>query len=160
MYLNDTKDLGLTYGGKIFDLVAYSDADWASNPNDWKSILGNAYLLGGAVIGWLFKKQSVTANSTCNARYVSAASCARYVNWLRNLSYCLGHPFTVPTPIYCNNQAAISLTKSFQFHSKSKHIDIHHHHKRDKVSDGSVTVSYVPSNENFADVLTKGLPRL
>ena len=52
------------------------------------------------------------------------------------------------------------LTKNSQFHFKSKNIDIHHHYIRDKVSNGSVTVSYVPSNENLADVLTKGLPRL
>ena len=78
----------MTYGGKDFDLVAYSDADWASNPNDWKSILGNAYLLDGAVIGWLSKKQSVTTNSTCDAKYVFVAFCARHVIWLRKLFYC------------------------------------------------------------------------
>ena len=72
-YLNGTKELGLTYGGKSFDLVTYSDADWASNLNDQKSISRNAYLLGSAVIGWLSKKESVTANSTCDAEYVSVA---------------------------------------------------------------------------------------
>ena len=44
-YLNGTKDLGLTYGGKDnvdLSIIAYSDADWASNPNDRKSISGNA----------------------------------------------------------------------------------------------------------------------
>ena len=140
-------------------IIAYSDADWASNPNDWKSISGNAFLLGGAAIGWLSKKQAVTTKSTCDAEYVSAATCARHVNWLRNLFLYLGFPLTIPTPIYCDNQAAISLTKNFQFHSKSKHIDIHHHYIRDKVSDGSLTVSYVPSAENPADVLTKRLPK-
>ena len=62
--------------------------------------------------------------------------------------------------MYCDNQAAISLTRDFQFHAKSKHIDIHVHLIRDKVSDGTVLVSYVPSEENVADIFTKGLPRI
>ena len=62
--------------------------------------------------------------------------------------------------MYCDNQATISLTRDFQFHAKSKHIDIHVHLIRDKVSDGTVLVSYVPSEENVADIFTKGLPRI
>ena len=106
------------------------------------------------------KKQSITATSTCDAEYVAAAACTRHVTWLRNLLLCLGFPQPCPTAIYCDNQAAISLTKDFQFHAKSKHIDIHVHLIRDKVSDGTVLVSYVPSEENAADIFTKGLPRI
>ena len=76
-YLNGTKNLGITYGGKDdigLSIVAYSDADWASNPNDQKSISGNVFFLGRAAIGWLSKKQNVTANSMCDAKYVSAAT--------------------------------------------------------------------------------------
>ena len=90
----------------------------------------------------------------------AAAACARHVTWLQNLFLCPGFPQDGPTQIYCDNQAAISLTKDFQFHSKSKHIDIHHHFIRDKVSDGTLTVSYVPGEENPADLLTKGLARV
>ena len=73
---------------------------------------------------------------------------------------CLDFPQILATQIYCDNQAAISLTKDFQFHAKSKHIDVHVHFIRDKVSDGTVTVSYVPTDENVADLFTKGLARI
>ena len=42
----------------------------------------------------------------------------------------------------------------------SKHIDIHVHLIQDKVSDGTVLVSYVPSEENAMDILTKGLAQI
>ena len=100
--------------------MTYSDADWGSNPNDRKSILGNAYIMGGAAIGWLSKKKSITAISTCDAEYVAAAACARHVTWLRNLFLCSGFAQDAPTQLFCDNQAAISLTKDFQFHSKTK----------------------------------------
>ena len=121
---------------------------------------GSTYIIGGATIGWMSKKQSITATSTYDAEYVAAAACTRHVTWLRNLLLCLGFPQPGPTSIYCDNQAAISLTKDFQFHAKSRHIDIHVHLIQDKVSDGTVLGSYVPSEENATDIFTKGLPRI
>ena len=125
-YLQGTSNLSLTYGGARSwpqqILTAYTDADYASNPNDWRSILGSTYIIGGAAIGWMSKKQTVTATSTCDSEYVAAAACTRHVTWLRNLLQCLDFPQISATQIYCDNQAAISLTKDFQFHAKSKHI--------------------------------------
>lgn len=162
-YLKGTIDLGLVYGGRTSWtsrlITAYSDADWGSNPNDQKSITGNVYLLGGAVIGWLSKKQSIVATSTCKAEYVATLECTWHVTWLRNMFSGLGFPQTIPTQIYCNNQAAIMLSKDFQFHVQSKHIDIQHHFIRDKINDDTIILSYMPTDENPADVLTKGLHR-
>ena len=156
-------DEGLVYGGDLNWpdklIIAYTDADWGSNPNDRKSITGNIYFLAGAAIGWLLKKQTVTATSTCKAKYVAASACTRHVTWLRTMFQDLGYRQEDPTPIFCDNQAAISLSHDFQFHAKSKHIDIQHHFIRDKVNDHSITISYVPTEENPADLLTKGLPR-
>ena len=127
-YLQGTSNLSLTYGGARSwpqqILTAYTDANYASNLNDWRSILGSTYIIGGAAIGWMSKKQTVTATSMCDSEYVAAAACTRHVTWLRNLLQCLDFPQISATQIYCNNQAAISLTKDFQFHAKSKHIDV------------------------------------
>ena len=157
-YLNGTRNLSLVYGGKIHSdklLIAYTDADWASNPNDRKSISGNTFLLGGASIGWMSKKQTVTANSTCDAEYVAAAACARHVTWLRNLFLCLGFQQDGPTQIYCDNQAAISLSRDFQFHAKSKHIDIQHHYIHEYIKKGDIDVVHILSTENPADLFTE-----
>lgn len=79
-YLKGTMDYGLVYGGRLTWpdrlITAFTDADWGSNPNNWKSITGNMYLLGGATIGWLSKKQMITATSSCKAEYVAASACA------------------------------------------------------------------------------------
>ena len=54
-YLLETSNLSLTYGGvhswpqQI--LTAYTDANYALNPNDLRSILGSTYIIGGAAIG-------------------------------------------------------------------------------------------------------------
>ena len=105
----------------------------------------------------MVKKQSVTATSTCDAKYVAAAACTWHATWLCNLLLCLGFPQSGPTSIYCNNQATISLTKDFQFHAKLKHIDIHVHLICDKVSNLTILVSYVLLEEIVANIFTKGL---
>ena len=41
-YLNGTQNLGLTFHGDLLEdsLLIYSDADWAGDPNSWRSVSG------------------------------------------------------------------------------------------------------------------------
>ena len=130
-YLKGTMDYGLVYRGDLAWpdklIVAYTDADWGSDPNNRKSVTGNVYFLAGAAIGWLSKEQTMTATSTCESEYMAASACTRHITWLRTMFQDLGYKQENPTPIYCDNQAAIALSHDFQFHAKSKHIDIQHH---------------------------------
>ena len=41
------------------------------------------------------------------------------------------------------------------FHQRSKHIDIRFHYIRDEIKNGTVTLFYVQSNDNIADIFTK-----
>ena len=66
-YLQGTQNLGLVYGGALSwpdqILTAYTDADYGSNPNDRRSISGSTYIIAGAAIGWMSKKQSVICSN-------------------------------------------------------------------------------------------------
>jgi len=44
-------------------------------------------------------------------------------------------------------------------HERSKHIGLRHHFLRERVEDNTISLSHVPSADNIADLLTKGLPR-
>ena len=67
-------------------------------------------------------------------------------------------PQPAPTIIYCDNQAAIQLTKTESQHNRAKHIDIRHHFVRDAIRRKIVTFKYVNSENNTADILTKAIP--
>ena len=69
-----------------------------------------------------------------------------------------GEPATEPTVVFEDNQAAIAMAKNPQFRGRSKHILIRYHFVRDKVNDGTINISYCPTTEMIADMLTKGLP--
>nr|GEZ53399.1 putative ribonuclease H-like domain-containing protein [Tanacetum cinerariifolium] len=60
-----------------FELVAYTDSDYAGASLDRKSTPGGCQFLGRRLISWQCKKQTVVATSTTKAEYVAAASCYR-----------------------------------------------------------------------------------
>ncbi|GJT66851.1 hypothetical protein Tco_1018331 [Tanacetum coccineum] len=68
--------LGLWYHkDSPFDLVAYTDSDYAGASLDRKSTTGGCQFLGCRLISWQCKKQTVVANSTTEAEYIVASNC-------------------------------------------------------------------------------------
>ncbi|GJR77209.1 retrovirus-related pol polyprotein from transposon TNT 1-94 [Tanacetum coccineum] len=79
-YLKGQPKLGLWYPKySPFDLVAYTDSDYAGASLDRKSTTGGCQFLGSILISWQCKKQTVVANSTTEAEYVAASSCCGQV---------------------------------------------------------------------------------
>ncbi|GKC76397.1 hypothetical protein Tco_1127171 [Tanacetum coccineum] len=84
-YLKGQPKLGLWYPkDSPFDLVAYTDSDYAGASLDRKSTIGGCQFLGCRLISWQCKKQTVVANSTTEAEYVAASSCCGQVLWIQN----------------------------------------------------------------------------
>ncbi|GJW17384.1 putative ribonuclease H-like domain-containing protein [Tanacetum coccineum] len=78
-YLKGQPKLGLWYPkDSPFDLVAYTDSDYAGASLDRKSTTGGCQFLGCRLISWQCKKQTVVANSTTEAEYVAASSCDEF----------------------------------------------------------------------------------
>lgn len=69
-------------------------------------------------------------------------------------------PLPGPLEVFCDNQATISLAKNPMFQRRSKHFDTLYHWLREKILDGTVSVSYTPTSSMQADLLTKSLARV
>jgi hypothetical protein len=69
-YLVYTPKFGLWYPkGSTFDLIGYSDADWAGCKIDRKSTSGTCQFLGRSLVSWASKKQNFVALSTASRVY-------------------------------------------------------------------------------------------
>ncbi|GJX63279.1 hypothetical protein Tco_0296179 [Tanacetum coccineum] len=91
-YLKGQPKLGLWYPkDSPFDLVAYTDSDYARASLDRKSTTGGCQFLGSRLISWQCKKQTVVANSITKAEYVAASSCCGQVLWIQNQLLDYGH---------------------------------------------------------------------
>ena len=64
-------------------------------------------------------------------------------------------------PIKCDNTSAINLSKNPIQHSRTKlrtkHIDIRHHFLRDHVQMGDISLEFVDTNNQLADIFIKPL---
>jgi hypothetical protein len=157
VYLGSTKDLWLTFGGRGKTLVeGFCDADYA-NQKDRHSITGFAYHFGQGAISWSLKKQQIIALSTVEAEYIAQAHAAKEALWLCNFVSEIRSKLTQAITINSNNQGAIALSKDNKFHSRTKHIDVRYHFICEAVEDGKVSVVYIPTDENPADIFTKPL---
>ncbi|GKG16683.1 hypothetical protein Tco_0361640, partial [Tanacetum coccineum] len=73
IYLKGQPKLGLWYPkDSPFDLVAYTDSDYAGASLDRKSTTRGCQFLRCRLISWQCKKQTVVANSTTEVEYVAA----------------------------------------------------------------------------------------
>ncbi|GJV24199.1 retrovirus-related pol polyprotein from transposon TNT 1-94 [Tanacetum coccineum] len=97
-YLKGKPTLGLWYyRDSPFELVAYTDSDYAGATQDRKSTTGGCQFLGNRLISWQCKKQTVVATSTTEAEYVAAASCCGQVKrgWDTKIPQSSGPPVKV-----------------------------------------------------------------
>lgn len=159
-YLLGTADLALQYSSQQYNRpICYTDADWARDPVDRKSMSGYVFLLAGAAVIWKVKRQTIVALSTAEAEYIAASFATREAIWFRSFFAEIGRSFANdPLKIFVDNQAAIKMSANPVYLSKTKHIDIAVHHIRDEFKAGRVTFSYVPGTDNVADIFTKPLP--
>ena len=161
-YLKATMNQGITYrkSGNTLKLVGACDADWG-NCADRKSITGYTFMLSndGPSISWKSKKQQTVALSTCEAEYMAMCAATQeglYLNALLKDMLCAEQgAFT----LYCDNQGTLAMSKNPIVQQRSKHIDIKYHFVRHHVQNGNVSVIYLPTTENFADLFTKPMGR-
>nr|GEV23908.1 putative ribonuclease H-like domain-containing protein [Tanacetum cinerariifolium] len=84
-YLKGMPHLGSWYPkDSLFNLVAYSDSNYARASLDRKSTTGGFQFLGCILISWQCKKQTVVATSSTKAKYVAVATCCAQVLWIQN----------------------------------------------------------------------------
>ena len=138
-------------------ILRYVDADWGSDVNDCKSTSGYAFTLAGGAISWSSKNQSAVTLSSTEAEYIAGTHTAKEAIWLGRLFAGLQQPSSFPIPLHIDNQSVIAIMKNPEFYNCTKHINIHYHFLRHKVKSGKITLDYLSTNDQPADVLTKGL---
>ena len=111
------------------------------------------------MVTWKSKKQTVVAKSIAEAKLRSIAHGICEVLWLKILLEELEVMVKLPLRIYCDNKATINISHNPVHHDRMKHVEVDRHFIKEKIEDGTICITYVPTTQQVADVLTKGLPR-
>ncbi|KAM1473016.1 hypothetical protein ACFX2I_029191 [Malus domestica] len=155
-YLKATPSHGLLYKPGSAQLSAYSDADYAWNPDTRHSTGGFCIYLGSNLVSWSSKKQKTVSRSSAEAEYRQLAYTAAELSWLRSLFKDL-QLYLVCPQIWCDNVSSIALASNPLFHSRTKHLEVDYHYVREKVVRRELQVNYICSQDQLADIFTKGL---
>jgi len=152
-------DVSLYFHGKSSnELIGFCDSDYAGELRERRSTSGYVFLLHGGPIAWSSKLQRITALSSSEAEYMAISEALKEILWLRSLVESFGLKQMKPTKLRVDNQAAIAMSKNPEFHKRTKHIGVRFHRIRQEQEVGNVDVTYVPSDKQVTDMLTKPLP--
>ena len=134
-YLRGTINQALCLGGSNIALQGYVDADIAGDRDNRRSTTGYLFTVGGIVVSWVSKIQSVVALSTIEVEYVAATEASKEMIWLQRFLDELGKKLELGK-LYSDSQSAIHLAKNSAFHSKTKHIQLKYHFIWSLLEDG------------------------
>jgi hypothetical protein len=141
--------------------ISFVDSDYAKNTDDRKSISSGLHTLGGTLVNWESKTQHVVTLSSTEAEYISLAKGACENKFITML---LDEAMRFPTEkrfvgrVYEDNLGAIYLVKNQHVGARTKHIDVRAHFIRELEDQEYLTVQFVRSEENSADILNKNCP--
>lgn len=159
-YIKATSDYGLVYTNSENSeniAVGYCDADWGTNNIDRKSISGYCFLLYNNIVSWCTQKQKTVSLSSAEAEYMALSLTCCEAIWFRGILSDLGIPCNKTLTIREDNQSCIHIAKNRENSRRVKHIDIKHHFIRNLIEEGSISLQYVQSSEQLADIFTKPL---
>ncbi|KAI5055672.1 hypothetical protein GOP47_0029193 [Adiantum capillus-veneris] len=61
--------------------------------------------------------------------------------------------------IYTDSQSALVVARNLVFHARTKHIEVHYHYVKERLSAGEISLAFVPTKDNLVDLFTKALSR-
>ncbi|CAI7838115.1 unnamed protein product [Closterium sp. NIES-53] len=152
-YLGQTPTVGLHYSaaaqrrqkgadgvqpGRLF-LTAFSDASYASEPEDMTSVGGFICCVCGGPTAWESKMQVDQALSSVESEYMALFRAVWEIVWQRRLLAELGEEQQGPTPLYYDSKGAIALAKNPVLHGLTKHLRFYHLTSRRVLSSQDVT---------------------
>jgi hypothetical protein len=175
--LKKTRDVGVRFKPQLHKgFECYCDADFSGNwnksfadvnPSTPKSCSRWLVLYAGCPIIWASKRQSQTALSTTEAKYIAMSMALSDIIPIMDLIQEMKDqhiPVICSKPyVYCkvfkDNAGVLELARLPKLCPHTKHINICYHHFREHVRKGLIKIFPVGTSDQIADALTKALPQ-
>jgi len=162
-YLYTTRELQINYGGAPdINVHGYADANWGGDVDTRKSTTGYLFVVNNGAILRTSRRQTTVALFTMEPEYMALSDATREAiakhQLMQELRINVAPPqINYPPRIHCDNQGTLAIAENPVNYQCSKHIDIRYHFVRHAIQDKKVTVTYIPTKMQIADILTKVL---
>ena len=156
-YLKGTLEKWVLFQLGPLALIAFTDAN-CGDTSDRRSTSGVVVFLGNNPITQLSKKQHTVSQSSIEAEYRSLATGAAELAWLRQVLCDLKLYLPSAPLIWGDNTSALALASNPIFHGRTKHIEVDYHFVHEKVVRGDLSLQFISTHDQLADIFTKALP--
>ena len=156
-YLQYTRSSKLVYNDDAkLKIKVYSDADYGGS-EDRKSTSGFIALINGTAVTWGSRKQNSVALSTMESEYMALAETTQEGLYLMKLLKDMGIEYNLE--VFADNQSCIAFAENEKGPGKAKHIAIKYHFVKDLIEKKRLSLKYVDTSSNVADLFTKALSK-
>jgi hypothetical protein len=155
-YIKGTLNYALVYNSTDTGLQGFVDSDWAGDTKDRKSTSGYLFNLNNCIVIWCCKKQLSVSLSSTESEYIALSMAIQEACWLQYLL----NDFDIvinQTVIFEDNQSVIKLAFNSENNKRLKHLETRYHFIVEKIKDKCISLKYIKTQDNFADLLTKPL---
>ena len=157
-YLKGTTEMGIEFTGSR-DFYGAVDSDWGMCSDTSRSTSGFCFWFAGGPISWQSRRQKVVADSSTEAELRAAHYAVKECKWLRDVLSDLGKLGDSPTTIFEDNQGLLKITENTQALDRCRHISRQANSLRESIRHQIVTLKYITSKENPADIFTKAIQK-
>ena len=111
---------------KTLEVVGFSDSDYAGCVDDKKSTYGYIFMMVEGAVSWKGVKQTLTASSTMEAKYVACYDATCHAIWFQNFISTLEvvQSISKSLKVFCDNSTTVSFSRNTRSTSRCKHIDV------------------------------------
>jgi hypothetical protein len=165
-YLRGTLHLGILIKGDDSPLTAYTDSSHGDKLLGRKSATGALYMFAGSPVHWICRKQRHVTISSTEAELVSLSAGCMDLRWLQHMMKPLVFPDQVvtknsttglKTTVYVDNRSCKCIAENSSISNRTKHIDIRHFYVRELYAQKLISIVWIPSTDNLADIFTKAI---
>ena len=164
-YVEQTSTYGLkmepTQFGRdiVWQLVVYSDSDWAGDKQTRRSVSEFVMLLCGVPLMWRSKQQKAVTLSSTEAEFYAASEAVKEILFVAQVLLDLEVPVHTPIQVKVDNIGAIFMSGNASSSARTRHVDTRWHFVRELQEQGVVEVVFVRTADNWADGFTKNVSK-
>jgi hypothetical protein len=135
-------------------LTCFTDANWGGEFS--RSTYATMIFFLGCPISWTSKRLATVAALTAHAEYMALGHGTRHVLWIQKLTADVTG-VTLPVQMFCDNQAAVKICSDDMSNKRTRHTDRNFYITNQALFRGQISLHWVKSSLQFADILTKHL---
>jgi hypothetical protein len=142
-----------------FNVAGKSDAAYATDTTNRRSISGYAVFLNGAPIAQKSGQQKSVTLSTAESELADGTQCAQDMLYAMRILESIGLRVRKPMILEIDNKGAVGLANNWSVGGRTRHVEVRQYFLRELKEEGIIHTVWLRGDDMCSDLFTKNLAR-